>query len=223
MRKLPRAREILAGRLQRRGTLDPTPYATHVPVLVGLAKQRPIRRVLEFGAGRYSTLLFLDRTVFPDLVALRTYEDNAEWAQEVIGLAGNDSRLDVQLVEDVPDCVPSSVDDYDLVFVDDSTTVDRRARTISGVVSAGLGPSLLVVHDFEHRPYLDAVATLPHVYAFRGRRPNVGVAWAGQVPGLVSDLRALRRRIESVGGSIDAADVTAWNDALEPLRPGRLG
>src|ERR1044071_885749 len=42
-------------------------YATHIPILIGLARLREIRRVLEFGCGRYSTLTFLKASAFPHL------------------------------------------------------------------------------------------------------------------------------------------------------------
>ena len=59
------------------------PYATHLPVLREIGAMRPIRRVLEFGAGMYSTPLFLDRTAYPDLEVLVSVEDDWEWLQRI--------------------------------------------------------------------------------------------------------------------------------------------
>ena len=58
-------------------------WGSHQPALRALAKFTKIRSVIEFGAGPYSTHLFLDREAFPDLASLVTFEHKEKWAEEV--------------------------------------------------------------------------------------------------------------------------------------------
>lgn len=54
-------------------------HATHVPVLVGLARLLNVERVIEYGCGEYSTLTFFNRSAFPRLSKLLSLENDAEW------------------------------------------------------------------------------------------------------------------------------------------------
>jgi len=58
------------------------PYATHIPVLVGVAAACLPDRLVEFGSGDFSTLTFLDETVFPSLLSIESYENNPQWMQQ---------------------------------------------------------------------------------------------------------------------------------------------
>lgn len=60
-----------------------TGWGSHQPALRALAKFTKIRSVIEFGAGPYSTHLFLDREAFPDLTSLVTFEHRKDWAEKV--------------------------------------------------------------------------------------------------------------------------------------------
>src|SRR6266516_3156315 len=75
------------------------PYCTHIPVLVGVARLAPIRKVLEFGGGRHSTLTFLDRASFPELVALTTLENDPDWCAVLSGYSRDDPRMELVRVE----------------------------------------------------------------------------------------------------------------------------
>ncbi len=61
-----------------------TGYGSHQPALRAIAKFMEIRSVIEFGAGMYSTHLFLDIEEFPHLKSLVTFEHNREWAAKVL-------------------------------------------------------------------------------------------------------------------------------------------
>ena len=74
------------------------PFATLLPVLTALATQINAHRVIEFGCGRNSTLNFLSKEIFPELVQLTSVENDAEW-REIIVKQANDTRLSmIQLV-----------------------------------------------------------------------------------------------------------------------------
>ena len=73
-------------------------YATHVPVLIGLAAIRPVERVLEFGCGHYSTKTFLKRSIFPNLKELQSVENDADWAETIREAVKDDARSVVTVV-----------------------------------------------------------------------------------------------------------------------------
>lgn len=109
------------------------PYASHLPVLRALLDTYPIRRVLEFGAGPYSTPLFLDSP----LGELVSVEPDPEW-QEKVGTG--DERHVVVPSHDGPL-------DFDLILIDDGTCEAERNETIRRVLPDK--PPLVVVHDAE--------------------------------------------------------------------------
>ncbi len=55
-------------------------YATHVPILIGLAKTHKIRCVLEFGCGHTARSRFSTVPHFLDLERLQSIENDAAWA-----------------------------------------------------------------------------------------------------------------------------------------------
>jgi hypothetical protein len=61
----------------------PNEFATHIPILIGIARILPIRHVLELGCGTYSTLTFLNRTALPDLIGLDSLETDLAWAERL--------------------------------------------------------------------------------------------------------------------------------------------
>ena len=96
-------------------------YATHVPILIGLARMREIRNVLEFGCGNYSTLTFLNRTAFPHLAELHSIENDSEWSDTMREAARNDDRWTLQVVDgDVANAVSDlDLERFDLILIDD--------------------------------------------------------------------------------------------------------
>jgi hypothetical protein len=83
----------------RRPPYHPEAFATHIPVLVGVATLLEVRCVLELGVGRYSTPLFLNRDVFPSLTQLDSLEDDPGWAEDAAVLAHADPRLHLRVVD----------------------------------------------------------------------------------------------------------------------------
>lgn len=125
-------------------------YSSHVQVLQALAIKLNVRRVLELGAGDYSTRTFLD---LPGLERLTSIEDDADWAERS---RTDDERHEMRLVEGpVAGNIPP-LDDYDLVFIDDSTSPEARAATIRAVLSRPHPP--VVIHDAEVPEYAQAIA-----------------------------------------------------------------
>ena len=85
-----------------------------------------VRSVLELGSGPFSTSLFLDRRVFPDLEKLTSYEDDLRWAALVAERVGTDPRLDFRVVESVSHSVPASSADAS----DNNRLIERLCRNL---------------------------------------------------------------------------------------------
>lgn len=96
-------------------------FTTHVPVLMGLPRLRPIRRVVEFGCGTFSTRAFLDRAIYTDLTELISFETDPQWLAKVRSAASGDSRLKLELVAApmAHTAANACLESADLVFVDD--------------------------------------------------------------------------------------------------------
>ena len=153
------------------------PYATHLPVLIAAARIRPVRRILEFGCGDYSTSTFLNRDFYPDVERLDAYENDAIWGKKVADANRTDTRLNLQLIDTAvaEAAARSRLDDYDLIMVDDSTTEPERIATIQQVAKGQPSTALVVVHDFELKSYRDAGNVFRRRFRFTGLSPNTGV------------------------------------------------
>lgn len=136
------------------------PYASHLDVLRRMGKG--VRSVLELGSGQYSTNLFLDRSVYPDLNLLVTVEPDAEWRAKL----PSDPRLNVW-DEAIPDVRA------DLIFVD-SHPESRRIADIAFL--SGRPHVRVVIHDFEHEPYQRA-ARFDHIEIDKTLTPWTAVCW----------------------------------------------
>lgn len=196
------------------------PWATHLPVLVALARCLSVRRVLEFGAGTYSTPAFLDRAAFPNLVKLRSIEDDAEWCETVRKRVHDDPRFELDLVSTPMsgNVATAMSDTYDLIFIDDSQVVDDRARTIREVTLRCDPRSIVVIHDYEVEAYRRASESMTHRFRVSAVDPNVGICW-NAAPLKRRSLRALNALLRRNSGKIPVDDVGRWVALLdaEPL------
>lgn len=187
------------------------PYATHIPVLLFSPTLRPIRHVVEFGCGRYSTMLFLNRSCFPDLETLDSYEDEPRWAEAIVADADSDCRLRMHVTPGAVAEAAKAVccDDYDLVFIDDSTSVGARVKTISAVSAQRPARPLVLVHDFEMPEYRQAAAGFKNRFRFTALNPNTGLVWnSNQIER--SRLARFNRQLRNLRGTFAENDVRAY-------------
>lgn len=207
-RHLARARR----RVLRLQPIHPEPFATHLPVLVALARVTPVRHVLELGSGPFSTKLFLNRRVFQDLERIESYEDDVEWESVVLQATGSDARLDLRLVDAVRDSVPTDLGKFDLIFIDDSRSSPERTQTIL-TVAERRPEALVVIHDYETRAYRRIARKFDHRLVCKAYTPQVGLAWNGTR----WDRAEIRRAVESVqsGVALDVVDVDGWLEHLK--------
>ncbi|HEY8225116.1 MAG TPA: hypothetical protein VIG25_07555 [Pyrinomonadaceae bacterium] len=184
-------------------------YATHIPILIGLARYWTIRSVLELGSGYYSTATFLHPKAFPHLEVLHSYETDSKWATRLKNFV-NDSRAKMQLVAPPMASALSDINltDYDVIFVDDSATEHDRVTTIRALTRRQL-ESLVVIHDFEVPSYIEVARAFRHRYAFKAFNPETGVLWqddAGHRDALREIDAVIKRHARRVGPD----DVEAW-------------
>ena len=188
------------------------PYLTHIPILLAVARWRPLAAVLEFGCGDISTRALLDLRFFPALQRLESYENDAAWAERLRSSIGTEPRLNLHLVDGAIASSVNAIDleQFDLIFIDDSMTGEERSATIRAVAAKRPRRAVVAVHDFEWLPYRVASRCFRHRYRFAGLNPNTGLLWNEAVISQ-SQLRALDRSLRSTGEKVDVA---AWDAVL---------
>lgn len=102
------------------------------------------------------------------------------------------------------------LEQFDLIFIDDSMTGEERCATIRIVAEKQPRRAVVVVHDFEHLPYRTASRPFRHRYRFTGLNPNTGLLWNDDSIH-ESQLRSLDRRLRLVG---EQPSVVAWDSVL---------
>lgn len=179
-------------------------YATHVPILIGLARLREIKSVLEFGCGYYSTLTFLNRAAFPHLERLQSVENDASWAETIHEAAKSDERWTLKLVRrEIADAVPD-LEAFDLVLIDDSKTSAQRSATIRAVAGKQPQRPWIVIHDFEVEEYRRAAVGFKQRHTFKAYNPETGV-----LSNRVTHWKSLDRTIRS-NKMLDPDQTVRW-------------
>lgn len=185
-------------------------YATHVPILIGLARLREIRSVLEFGCGYYSTLTFLNRAAFPHLERLQSVENDASWAETIHEAAKSDERWTLKLIRrEIADSVPViNLEAFDLILIDDSKTSTQRSATIRAVAGKQPQRAWIVIHDFEIGEYRRAAADFKQRHVFKAFNPETGVLC--NTPTRVSEWKHLDRTIKARSKGLEADQTGRW-------------
>jgi hypothetical protein len=182
-------------------------YATHVPILIGLARMREIKSVLEFGCGYYSTLTFLNRTAFPHLERLHTVENDIVWSETINEVAKTDERWTLQLVNgEIAGCVTKlDLERFDLILIDDSKNSTQRAATIRAVAGREPQHPWIAIHDFEVDEYKQAASGFRQRRAFKAYNPETGL-----VSNTPINTRHLSRLLKENSKALQPDDVNAW-------------
>lgn len=186
-------------------------YATHIPILIGLARLREIRNVLEFGCGNYSTLTFLNRSAFPQLERLHSVENDDSWASTLQEAAKNDDRWTLQVVNgEISECVSDlDLESFDLILIDDSQTSVQRAATIRAVADKQPQHPWIAIHDFEVEEYREAASGFKYRQRFRGYNPETGV-----IANEMLQLKVIDRIIRSTAKVFEPDAIARWADSF---------
>ena len=197
---------------------SPNDYATHLPFLLGLARTMSIRRILEFGSGTYSTLAFLDRLAFPEVQSVDSIENDTDWYCRVAEAARGDRRLSLrhcpEPVEGVVHELP--LRSYDMIFVDNSCSVDGRAATIAAVLRMDAALPPVVIHDFEIEQYRRAARLSPYRFECSAFIPATGVLWSDDRLN-PENLQEIDRVIRKCRNVLDPADIRGWSAVLDDV------
>ena len=189
-------------------------YATHVPVLIGLAGLRQVERVLELGCGNYSTQTFLNRSVFPHLKELRSLENDPLWARTVGRAVASDPRCTITFTGGpiAAAVAGTDLDYFDLVFVDDSASSEHRAATIRSLSALRPQNPWLLIHDYEVADYQRAASAFKHRFAFKTYNPETAVVSNNNAP--FAEFKALDKRLKANSSQLEPEDVDAWLGVL---------
>ena len=145
-----RAKTISSRVIQRPGEA----FATHMPILIGLAGIFQSRNILELGGGTFSTPALLNEAYFPSVAAVHTVEDDLCWFKTLSEYCKDSDKSRISKVSSVSQYIEDiDLSPYDLIFIDDSKTVAERARTIESVLRLERPDTFVAVHDFEVRAY----------------------------------------------------------------------
>jgi hypothetical protein len=171
-----------------------------------------IAKILEFGAGFYSTLTFLNRSAFPDVTSVSTIESNSDWISKVYAAAKDDPRLRMRHVPEPIESILSELDlaEYDLVLVDSSTEAARRAALILELADRSTGTGLVVIHDFEIDLYKRAAEGFLNRVEYSALNPCTGVLWHAERDGEKRMLKGIRRIISRQAKALAPDDIESW-------------
>lgn len=190
-------------------------YATHVPVLVGLAMVRRVESVLEFGCGHYSTNTFLNRSAFPHLQRLASVENDPVWGEQIRTAVKHDGRCAVALVTGpMSDAVSDfDLESFDLILIDDSTTSEQRAATIRAIANHKPRRPWIVIHDYEIEDYRRAAAGFSRRHAFKAFNPHTGLVF-NTADSCRRELKNLDRSLKENNAKLEPDDVAGWIGAF---------
>ena len=187
------------------------PYATHVPVIIGLARLIKVTKVLELGSGLYSTGTYLNKTAFPDLVELYSTENDEGWAKK-IGELFSDTRLKYTVIHgDFSEFLDKiDLELFDLIFIDDSSDANSRSQTIDTICKRVPKNSILVIHDFDVPQYRNMSTSIKRRFSYNLMYPNTGVLWNNSAIKF-SKLVQLYNLIKENKQKIPLDDVVSWS------------
>ena len=185
-------------------------YATHVPVLIGVASLRRIERVLELGCGNYSTKTFLNQAAFPHLKELRSLENDPLWAR-TMRLGVDDPRCTIAFTNGpIAEAVSTlDLDYFDLIFVDDSTSSEQRTATIKALSAHHPKNPWLLIHDYEYDGYQRASAAFRHRFIFNAYNPETGLVFNSSNRSQ-TELKQLNQRLKANCRQLEPDDIDGW-------------
>jgi predicted O-methyltransferase YrrM len=155
-------------------------YASHLCLLSELGGIRDgVKRVLELGSGIYSTPLFLNKEFYPYVIEVVSIEHNPDWA-DIVRAKCPDDRLKLIVVPEPTETYLETLDldSFDLIFVDNSDSFERRIKTIE-YLGRVCTDSLVVFHDFQFEPYQESAMDFPNKIIDKRSPTHTAIAWKG--------------------------------------------
>lgn len=146
----------------------PPPYGSHMNALKAIGRSFKIGSVLEFGAGIYSTPIFLNRDYYPNLEQIVSLENDLSWIDKLKNqIKDNRLRLQYCHLETMAEVV-GQVSDADLYFVDcalckdlESYEFELRVKIIEKLIHKN---GIIVTHDSDFDKYKERLDRMPFKY-----------------------------------------------------------
>jgi hypothetical protein len=187
------------------------PYATHVPVLVGVAAACRPESVIEFGSGTFSTMSFLDEEAFPSIRKVDSYENNQEWFNQVRKKLPSGGRVDLHFVEGemnkaVRSAKPSTAG---MIFIDDSPSARARVPTVREVARSCGEEPVVIMHDHDLRRLRLATLSFEHRISINAFNPQCCVMWHGHRERMPK-LRRVGEIVRKFAARIPLTDIREW-------------
>jgi len=172
-----------------------------------------VKRILEFGSGFYSTLTFLNRLAFPDVVLVESIESDAEWISRISIAAKGDPRLQIRYIPEPIEHVLSEIplDAYDFVLVDSSTEAIRRASLIQKLAERNDLRGMVAIHDFEVRLYRAAAKNFRNLVEYTAYNPCTGILWQAENEPTTT-LKQMSKVIDRFSKRFQPDDLQAWSE-----------
>jgi hypothetical protein len=191
-------------------------YATHLPILVGFGQHLRIRKVLELGCGDFSSRTFLNSNVFAEVAELKSLETDLAWLQKISTDLKSDTRFKPQFVSTsmAQGIEAIELDEFDLIFVDDSTSAEERRETIREIYRKKPVTCFVVIHDFEVPVYREAAKDFKYRYTFKSLTPQTGIVW-NHDNGNLNALKKIDRTIKKFCRQYEPDDIESWKSAFE--------
>ncbi len=188
------------------------PYATHIPILIGFSRVLKIKRVLEYGGGNFSTRLFLNKEVYPEVTGLTVCENDTAWLETVRGIVHNDGWPRATILSGI-DELPA--DKYDLVFID----ADTESHKLDLIKLAGkTRRNITVVHDSEHAPYAQAINnSFQRWFSFAAFNPETAIAWNGAEPMTPHQMLVIDMLTKKYS-NVDPTDILQWSNIFDSYK-----
>jgi len=160
------------------GNLRSSVSLSHLVVLAALAKLLPLKRVLEFGSGEWSTSFFLNKDVFPNLEYLESYETSKDWYDHVFAQVISDPRVNLLYVNK-PNLNAASIDlsTFDLCLIDSDGAT--RGAVINTLVARCPDNLLIVIHDYENPNHKITVENVQPFVITQVAGPQTALVWRG--------------------------------------------
>jgi len=195
------------------------PYATHLPILIGITKLFKIKRVLELGSGDYSTPVLLNRTWFPDLEHLTSLEDDPKWACKLREQLKPDNRFQLIEVDTSISSVIKNIElrEFDMIFVDNSVVEIERANTLLHLSASNLLETIVLIHDYEVMSYQRATDLFANRFSFFAFNPITGLVWNGKFINKYA-LWMIASALRWYAPLVAPNDVARWNHIFEKMR-----
>ncbi len=186
-------------------------YATHVPVLVGVAAACKPELLIEFGSGTFSTLSFLDDTAFPSLKEVESYENNLEWFEQVREKLSCNGRIRLHYIDgDMYRVVQdSNTAVADMVFIDDSPSAKARVSTVEQVARRCGTKPVVILHDHDLWRLRWTTRKFENRVSITTFNPQCCIMWHGH-PERRPVLKEVKRIIHEHATDIPLTDIRGW-------------